>query len=126
MDITIRKIQDKDFDLATDIAYFKVLIPKIKKYKTLQSTCFVAEYDNQIIGFICGEKTKICDNILFAGEVKQEFQHQGVFSQLLSAYENECKNETITIYCNNDLVDYYIKQGYCVGENLKVLIKENK
>lgn len=121
----IRKYEQNDFIKMTDFEFWRGGLLQNAKYITYNDgvICLVAEIDGDIIGYICGENTYMCGNILFATEVRAEYRKQGVFKTLLAEYE-KLANTAITVVHNAQLSDFYSKVGFIVGDNLRTSIKE--
>jgi predicted N-acetyltransferase YhbS len=84
---------------------------------------FVAEYDDELAGFIYGDmafETLLIPQLLY---VKPNLRNKGIGSQLMNTIEKESKCQTSLIYYHNHLHDYYAKIGYEQGANLEVAIK---
>ena len=121
----IRKYEQSDFIKMTDFEFWRGGLLQNAKYITYDDgvICLVAEIDGDIIGYICGENTYMCGNILFATEVREEYRKQGVFKTLLAEYE-KLANTAITVVHNAQLNDFYSKVGFTVGDNLRASVKE--
>ncbi len=123
--MNIRKYENEDFLKMTDFEFWRGGLLQNAKYMTYDDgvICLIAEIDGDIIGYICGENTYICGNILFATEVRAEYRNQGIFRALFAEYEKYA-NSAITVSHNVQLTDFYSKFGFTMGENLRMSIKE--
>ncbi len=121
----IRKYEQSDFIQMIDFEFWRGGLLQNAKYINYDDgmICLVAEMDGDIIGYICGENTYMCGNILFATEVREEYRKQGVFKALLAEYE-KLANTAITVVHNAQLNDFYSKVGFIVGDNLRASVKE--
>lgn len=92
---------------------------------------FVAEENNQIIGYILGEPLK--GNVAFLGllTVDKSQRGKGIGKKLLAKFEEQCHNKKLNpifFYApkfNENTIEFYNKQGYIQGKNYASFIKYN-
>ncbi|MDS0525274.1 GNAT family N-acetyltransferase [Clostridium sp. SHJSY1] len=140
MNITIRQIKIEDLDRVTEIE--RICFPEAeaatresfkKRINTFQESFFVAEKDNEIIGFINGcvtNETTILDELyedsslhvqagnyqtIFGLDVLPEYRNQGIAAKLMNHIINISKiskRKGIILTCKKKLIHYYEKFGY--------------
>ncbi len=126
----VRRIQESDFaDLPSLCSieeewYIQVLrlSVDIKKKECYRHNCFVACLNDTLTGFVYGfviEET-LYPQFLF---VHRDHRKQGVGTLLLQALEAHSNCTVSMVYFHKDLEEYYAKQEYNIGTNLKVGMK---
>lgn len=88
----------------------------------------VAKEKNKIIGFIMGER--IAGNWAMAHlmAVHPSYQKKGIGTQLVEAFENECKHRDIHgimqyVHNNQNSLNFFKKRGYSLGSTVIEAIK---
>lgn len=119
----IRKHVPDDWLWLTDFQFWTDGVGMKMKSNPDNAMCFVAENEDGIIGFICGENTSLFGNFLIAAEVLPDYRNRGVFKAMLDEYKRHSDN-TITVFHNSDLNELYHKVGFTLGEQLRVSMKE--
>ncbi len=84
---------------------------------------FVAEIDNNIVGYILGEPIK--GNLAFLGLFTVEIKHRkkGIGKNLINTFSKKCKSKgllEIIFYApsfNKDTIEFYKKQGFIEGKS---------
>lgn len=128
MECTIRDYEKKDkfplFNLSNDDWQYAIfnIFTRLNDNNQIEK-CLIAEVDGNIVGFVYGfvlpNKTLIPEFLY----VKQSFRNKGIGFKLIKQLEIRSKCEVSMVFYNNSLHDFYIKQGYQVGDNLEVAIK---
>lgn len=121
--MNIRKYDPDDWLWLTDFHLWTEGICITMKTNPDKALCYVAENEDGIIGFICGENTPLFGNLLIAAEVLPEYRYQGVFKALLTEYKKQ-SDTAITVFHNSELNDLYRKLGFTLGEQLRVSMVE--
>lgn len=152
MKVTIREYREEDFDrlveLEIEIVHMMSEIDPHKRFRSREdfdgkrfSQCtlqkiqkaegkmYVADFDNQIIGYIVGTVEEYSDMYLlnhYPGKqgyidalyVQEEHQGKGIAPKLMEAIENHfrsigCDLSSVACVAANDKAhDFYIKMGY--------------
>ena len=130
MKVSIREFQKDD---ALSIAFISCdewankifsLTSSLKYYDGQIVRCFVDDGIDGIVGFIYGY---ILPDKLLIPEflyVIPEYRKKGIAAQLLNTLEKESNCTASMIFYNKSLRNHYEKQGYQVGDNLEVAMKQ--
>ena len=145
IEITIRPVNPEDLDKVTEVE--AVCFPAAEaatkesfsqRIATFPECFFIAEYKEQIIGFINGcatdertirdemfedsslHKEDGCYQSIFGLDVIPEYQRQGIGAELMNHLINDARTKGrkgLILTCKDRLIHYYAKFGY---ENLGV------
>ncbi len=124
------KVEDLLFMGDLDLFFTKRIRATFKCNENKNSICLVAVIEEEgenypdVLGFICGEKTTLFENLIYAGEVKEKYRRQGVFIKLLEEYEKQCLGQEIYLFHNVSLDEFYRKRGYLISDELHVSYKD--
>ena len=130
-DIMIRKFQMLDLaDFETICDKSDRYYPQIStspaallKYDIYRENCYVAYDGYTLIGYVYGGV--LCNTLypqfMF---VRADYRKQGIGRKLMAALEVNSGCTVSLIYYNKELSDYYCKQGYEIGTNLQVGMKQ--
>lgn len=130
-DIIIRKINYLDLgDFAglcdeKDWFYPQVSqLPQIlMNYKEYRENCYVAYTEDILVGFVYGGV--LCDTLYPQFMyVKETHRNQGISRKLLNMLEKESNCTVSLLYYNKSLRTHYKNQGYEVGTELEVAMKQ--
>ena len=130
MEVSIREFRKDDAIplafLSSDDWAEKIisLAASLKNYDGQIVRCFVADGNDGIVGFIYGY---ILPDKLLIPEflyVIPKYRKNGIAAQLLNALEKESDCTASMIFYNKSLREHYQKQGYLVGDNLEVAMKQ--
>ena len=92
-------------------------------YKEYRDNCFVAYEGTELVGFIYGGV--LCDTLypqfMF---VKEKNRKAGIGKRLMSALEESSHCGVSLIFYHKTLESHYQNEGYEVGTELRVAIKE--
>ena len=93
------------------------------KYKTYLENCYVAYDEKTLVGYVYGGT--LCDTLypqfMF---VKDSYRNRGIGKMLMEKMEQEASCSVSIIYYHKTLSEHYKKQGYKIGTNLEVAIKQ--
>ncbi|NLD86982.1 MAG: GNAT family N-acetyltransferase [Clostridiales bacterium] len=130
-EIAIRKLQVFDLadfkDLCDEKEWYYPQVSMaphaLMKYEAYRSGCYVAYDDSELIGYIYG--AVLCDTLypqfMF---VREAYRKRGIGKMLMEALEKNSGCSVSLIYYNKELSAYYQKQGYEMGTNLEVGMKQ--
>lgn len=140
MNITIREVTIKDLDEVTKVE--EKCFPKAEaatkksledRINTFKESFFIAELDNEVIGFINGaviNETVISDELyenshlhvkdgdyqtIFGLDVIPRYRNKGIAAKLMNHMIDKAKKDYrkgVILTCKDRLIDYYEKFGY--------------
>ncbi len=140
MNITIREVTIKDLDEVIKVE--EKCFPKAEaatkksledRINTFKESFFIAELDNEVIGFINGaviNKTVIYDELyensylhikdgdyqtIFGLDVIPRYRNKGIAAKLMNHMINKAKKDCrkgVILTCKDRLIHYYEKFGY--------------
>ena len=114
-------------DLCDDSEWYspqvKATTGALLRYKEYRDNCFVAYEGTELVGFIYGGV--LCDTLypqfMF---VKEKNRKAGIGKRLMSALEESSHCGVSLIFYHKTLESHYQNEGYEVGTELRVAIKE--
>ncbi len=126
MSIKIRKAKLSDIPVVMDLLRKTDFLTENSLYDTpeyfersvSEGIFFVAEMKNVgVIGLIHGEKLMCDGSVIWYFVVDEQYRSQGIGKILISAFENECKNQNIKwIFGSSDInkktMGFYKKNKY--------------
>lgn len=93
------------------------------RYKEYRDNCFVAYEGTELVGFIYGGV--LCDTLYLQFMfVKEKNRKAGIGKRLMSALEESSHCGVSLIFYHKTLESHYQNEGYEVGTELRVAIKE--
>lgn len=129
--VQIKKFEFSDIpqfgDLCDDSEWYspqvKATTGALLRYKEYQDNCFVAYEGTELVGFIYGGV--LCDTLypqfMF---VKEKNRKAGIGKRLMLALEESSHCSVSLIFYHKTLESHYPNEGYEVGTELRVAIKE--
>ena len=87
---------------------------------------YVAVQKNEILGILYADATKTGTAIIFAIEVKAEYQRRGIASRLIQNFEKDAVKDGIKsaiVFYNNKEQYFYQKNNFEIGDNLEIACK---
>ena len=130
MNVIIRPVNKTDILSLTNLANdewapkLSMLAPSFVTCDGIIERCYVAEEENEIIGFIYGfdlPNGLLLPEMLY---VRSEYRRAGIGTQLLIHLEKDSGCSSSLIFYNNTRHNYYAKRGYIVGENIEAAMKD--
>ena len=114
----------KSLSSLISVSYTHLTLPtKRLRYKEYRDNCFVAYEGTELVGFIYGGV--LCDTLypqfMF---VKEKNRKAGIGKRLMSALEESSHCSVSLIFYHKTLESHYQNEGYEVGTELRVAIKE--
>lgn len=101
----------------------RVTVETLLRYKEYQENCFVAYEGTELVGFIYGGV--LCDTLypqfMF---VKEKNRKAGIGRRLMSELEVSSHCSVSLIFYHKTLETHYQNEGYKIGTELRVAIKE--
>ena len=98
-------------------------LPALLKYKAYLENCYVAYDGKTLVGYVYGGT--LCDTLypqfMF---VKNSHRNRGIGKMLMEKLEQGAGCDVSIIYYHKTLSEHYEKQGYEIGTNLEVAIKQ--
>lgn len=124
-DIILRNPKSEDVN---DMLNFNFISPirEALKYKSICSSSYVAELDKKIIGIIICEKSLLGSYDIKIIEVNSKYRNQGVGKKLINKIKELANDKAITVYYPNQIEKFYSKNGFIIGDNVKVALFQSK
>ena len=130
--IQIRSASIKDLDSIVELAKVPELKAPHGSYPSLKwlqaiikekQIMLVAEDNNELIGFVMGEKIGSSFSILHLIAVKKEYRKKGIGNMLVNSFEEECKKRKlrgVLTYAHNDnkVKNFFKNRKYNIGQKV--------